>query len=97
MSELDSVVARRLAARLAHVSAMTPMRVILAEVPPVDGSATTRAARVGVSKQAWARWMEGSARPSQKTALRIAKLIEYRFSAEQIRGNEWKGRTPKKR
>ena len=86
--KLQSVVALRLHYQLQRAIAMRPMREILALVPG-EGT-TTRAAVIGVSRQAYYRWLEGSARPNERTCRRIAKLTGV--PAEEIRGYEWKGR-----
>jgi transcriptional regulator with XRE-family HTH domain len=59
-----------------------PMSHILAKVPGV--SISDRAAKIGISRQAYYQWLNGYSRPNPEQAERLAKLTG--FSVKAIRG-----------
>lgn len=60
----------------------TPMAMVLDKVP--GDSITAKAAKIGITRQAYYGWLRGEYRPNLKQAKRLANLTG--LSAEDIRG-----------
>lgn len=60
----------------------TPMQDVLAKVP--GASVTEKAAKIGITRQAYYAWLKGEYRPNRQQAKRLASLTDY--SVEEIRG-----------
>jgi transcriptional regulator with XRE-family HTH domain len=59
-----------------------PMSQVLAKVP--GRTVKEKAKLVGVTRQAWYQWLDGTARPNAARASKLAKLTGY--NADEIRG-----------
>ena len=60
----------------------TPMTMVLAKVP--GETVTEKAAKIGITRQAYYAWANGEYRPNAKQSKRLASLTG--FPAEDIRG-----------
>jgi hypothetical protein len=74
----------RAALKLQRMMEVTPMWIILDQVRPGDPVAA-KAKAIGVSRQTYYYWMNGTTRPNKKMAKKLASLTE--FSVEEIRGH----------
>jgi transcriptional regulator with XRE-family HTH domain len=61
---------------------LLPMSEVLSKVP--GRTIRERARLVGVTRQAWYQWMDGTARPSAKRAKQLERITGY--PADEIRG-----------
>lgn len=78
----DSVA--RAAAKVERLLSATPLSVILAKVLPKE-PVGMRIKALGVSRATYYYWLNGTTRPSNKQAKRLAQLSG--FSVEEIRGH----------
>jgi DNA-binding XRE family transcriptional regulator len=62
----------------------TPMEVIIRKIPGT--TVIEKAAKTGISRQAFYAWVNGISRPNMVQAKRLSKMTG--FSVEQIRGRE---------
>jgi transcriptional regulator with XRE-family HTH domain len=61
---------------------MLPMAEVLSKVP--GRTIKERARSIGVTRQAWYQWLDGTARPSAKRAKQLERITGY--PADEIRG-----------
>jgi transcriptional regulator with XRE-family HTH domain len=76
----------RRAEKMRNRLAATPMAVILAEVPPAGGSVIEKAKKLGVSRQTYYYWLDGTTRPNIIMARKIHRLTGIEI--DKIRGRE---------
>ena len=74
----------RAAMKVQRLLTATPMTVILASLWP-ERSNIAKADALGVSKQTFYYWLDGTTRPNMKAAKKIARLTDY--SVAEIRGH----------
>lgn len=73
----------RAAMKVQRLLTATPMSIILDKLPP--GSVAARAKMLGVSRQTYYYWLDGTTRPTVKIARKISKLTGV--DVEAIRGH----------
>ena len=77
----DSV--SRAAAKVERLLTATPMTVILNQVRPGE-PIWVKIKALGVARQTYYYWMNGTTRPSRKLAQKIARMTD--FTVDEIRG-----------
>ena len=74
----------RAAMKVERLLVATPMAIILDQVRPGD-TVVAKAKALGVSRQTYYYWLNGTTRPTKKLAKKIAGLTD--FTVEEIRGH----------
>jgi hypothetical protein len=82
-SSPDDAVSRA-AMKVQRLLTAVPMAAVLDQIRPGDPVAV-KAKALGVSRQTYYYWLNGTTRPNKKQAKRLASMTE--FTADEIRGH----------